>query len=305
MLKFRQLVNTNPLVISNWSRPNDWDWPETLDDILEQLIYWTILYLLEKMLILYISIHYHYRTDRYYIHQSKMVHSTLCSLYEVSMYLKPPYSQDFLPEDLLIHHHRAPIQGSTRQGAAKFLQKIGGAVDATSSFLWQAGGADRNSHWGKASSNYATVEYALEDPKSAAALAKRIWVSLVAAGRDALTVNDIAEAFGPHRREEAEACFGLLDENENGDIRLSEFVPTVVEVGRKRHAIYAGMHDINHAINTFNWVSLFAIAIVMLYFIRKLAPVVWEIASLMIAQWSSMSISSRVSRALSLSQCSV
>ena len=233
-----------------------------------QLMYWAIAFLVEKILILYISIHFHYRSDMYRIQRSKLQHEALSCLYEASIYHYPVYSEKFMTEDLLIHSHRAPIEGSARLGAAKFLQKIGIVGDEAFAFFFQAAGADRDSHWGKANATYAIIERALSDPRSAAALANRIWISLAAAGRNSLTVNDVAEAYGPHRREEAERCFQLLDENDNHDILLSEFIPTVVEIGRERHAIYAGMHDLNHIINTFDWVALLIIAIVMIYFIR-------------------------------------
>ena len=142
-------------------------------------------------------------------------------------------------------------------------------VDKAVTFTGRAIGSDKDSHFWKASSTYATIEYALEEATSAAALAKRIWVSLVAEGRDALTVDDIAEVFGPHRREEAEQCFKLLDENENGDIHLNEFVPTIIDLGRRRNATYKGMQDIDHAIKTFDWILLLIIGVLMVYFIRK------------------------------------
>jgi Ca2+-binding EF-hand superfamily protein len=89
----------------------------------------------------------------------------------------------------------------------------------------------------------------------------------VIGGKDILTASDIAEVLGPHRREEAEDHFKVLDENENGDIQLEEMVMTVVETGRVRHAIFQNMEDINHAINTFDWVALLAIAATMVFFI--------------------------------------
>ena len=133
-------------------------------------------------------------------------------------------------------------------------------------------GSDSESRFWRPDSHYATIERALEHPASAAALAKRIWVSLVAQGRTALTVDDIAEALGPHRREEAEDTFKILDENRNGDIRLNEFVPSVVEAGRVRHDIYCGMSDIDHAINTFDWIMIIWIAFGIIIYLRKCFP---------------------------------
>ena len=258
----------NPAVVANVGKA-EWNWQNTIDDIQEQCLYWIIAYFLERILILYISIHYHYRSDRGKIMHGKKMEAALCSLYDASTYLNRPYSKAMADEDLLIHSHHVSGRGGKRKEAAKLLQRIGVTADRAVTFTGRAIGSDKDSHFWKASSTYATIEYALEDTASAEALAKRIWKSLVAEGRDALTANDIAEVFGPHRREEAEQCFNILDENENGDIRLSEFVPTVVDLGRRRHATYRSMQDIDHAIMTFDWVVLLIIAVLMIYFIRE------------------------------------
>ena len=231
--------------------------------------YWVALYIIEKIGIMYICIHFHYRADFHRLQRSKQLQVALCSLYEASTSLYQPYDEELMTEDLIIHDSAYSGKGNKRKEAGKFLQKIGGGMATFISLFGTSVGASNDSHWLKASSSYATVEHALEHPKSAAALAKRIWMSLVSQGRDALTVEDIAEAFGPHRRTEAKACFETLDENENGDIRLNELVPTVVEAGRVRMAIYEGMHDIDHVINTVGWILLMSIAAVIIFFIRK------------------------------------
>src|SRR5580704_11235628 len=76
---------------------------------------------------------------------------------------------------------------------------------------------------------YAVVERALSHPESSATLAKRIWMSLVVQGKEAFSAEDIAEVLGPYRRDEALDMFKIIDENENGDIRLDEMVWTIVE----------------------------------------------------------------------------
>lgn len=121
----------------------------------------------------------------------------------------------------------------------------------------------------KPNGSYAIVERALGHPRSAAALAKRIWMSLVPNNKDMLTAEDIADVLGPHSREEAQDLFKILDENDSGDITLNEMVWTVIEAGRIRHAIYSGMHDINRAINVFDWICLLIIGFTMVSFICK------------------------------------
>lgn len=169
--------------------------------------------------------------------------AALSSLYETSTYLDPVYSKRFQTEDIIIRN--ASLSGGGKsEDAAKFFQRVGGMGAKAMSVVGSATGKDGKSHWFKAASTYATIEHALENPKSAAALAQRIWTSLATEGKDVLTVDDIAEAFGPHRKEEAQQIFSVLDENENGDIQLEEMVQTVVEACRTRVNIYAGMQDI-------------------------------------------------------------
>ena len=193
----------------------------------------------------------------------------LGTLYEASLYLHPAHHEPFEVEDSAIRHFTLLDEKNPRHGAGQFLLQLGLVADKMSDILGNLVNSDDRSHWFKPDSPYAIVGHAIEHPRSAAALATRIWHSLVAEGKDVLTANDIAEVLGPHRREEAETCFKFLDENENGDISLEEIVMTVVETGRVRHAIFQGMNDINHALNTFDWIALLVIAVVMVFFIRK------------------------------------
>ena len=127
--------------------------------------------------------------------------------------------------------------------------------------------SDEDSHWFDPGSSYAVVSSALNHPTSAAALARRIWASLAAQGQDALNVDDIAAALGPYRYHEAQQIFVMLDENENGNIKLDEFIGITVETGMIRRDIYAGMHDINHCINTFDWILVTVLAFAMIFYI--------------------------------------
>jgi hypothetical protein len=240
-----------------------------VDNIQNILVFWAIAYLMEQIVIVYISIHYHYRTDKARIELSKKMQSALCKLYEASLYLHPAYGATFSAEDVIIRDSTQAEHGRTRREAAEFFQKLGGMGKKAVAMFGSVLGSESNSHFFQAHSGYATVEHALEHPASSAALAKRIWVALVPEGKDVLTAKDIAEVFGPHRKAEADECFKAIDENENGDIRLDEMVPTVVEAGRVRGNIYQGMKDINHTINTLDWIMLMSIAGFMTFFIRE------------------------------------
>ena len=107
------------------------------------------------------------------------------------------------------------------------------------------------------------IERALGDSKSAAALATRIWKSFVPEGEDRLRADDIAEVLGPFRKEEAQSLFQTIDENESKDLTLEELIFTVVEVGRVRRAIYQGMEEMDHCLNTFDWILQLMLGVVM------------------------------------------
>jgi len=195
--------------------------------------------------------------------------TALSTLYEASLQLYPAYQEPFATEDYIIRHFTALEENNPSGGAGKFLRKLGMASDKITDILGNVLNSGSQSHWFKPDVPYAIVGHALEHPRSAAALATRLWQSLVSEGNDKLTVDDLAEVLGPHKREDAEKYFKVLDENENKDIELDELVLTVVELGRIRHAIFQGMNDMNHAINTFDWIALTAIGFTMIFFICK------------------------------------
>lgn len=97
-------------------------------------------------------------------------------------------------------------------------------------------------------SAHSIVVEALEKNQSAEALARRIWLSFVVEGNDALYMDDVVEVLGAGRQPEAEECFTSLDRDGNGDVSLDEMVLTVTEHGRERHAIANSMHDVDQAI---------------------------------------------------------
>ena len=200
------------------------------------------------------------------------MHSSLATLYEASIYLHPINSSQFISEDATIHGKisgKSSASIPSEKEANKFLEKIGIVGDKASSFSGKPK-HDQSSHWLDTSSSYTIVERAISNPTSAAALAKRIWISLVVRGTEALTAEDVAEVLGPYRRDEAIECFKVLDENDSGDLRLEEMVWTVIEAGRIRQSIYQGMTDINHCINTLDWIGILILAAFMVFFIAVL-----------------------------------
>ena len=199
------------------------------------LLLWATLFFFEKILITYISIHYHYRSSGKRIESHKRMRNSLSVLYEASTTLFPAFHEQFQLEDDII-----------------------------------AGKAKHKVHLLKSHKTKKIIDRALEDSRASAALAKRIWQSLVPQGRDTLTVDDIVEVLKSHRRAEAEDCFRALDINQNGDVTMNEMVLTVMEMGRERRAIFQGMMDIDRALNTFDWICVVVMASVIGAYLSEL-----------------------------------
>jgi len=57
-----QFINQNDLLAVNIEDDaNGFNWDDAIDDVLNQIIFWVVFYLVEKILVLYITVHYHYR----------------------------------------------------------------------------------------------------------------------------------------------------------------------------------------------------------------------------------------------------
>lgn len=100
-----QLINANDLLAVNWAEdtdPNSFGWDDVIDDVLQQCTIWGIFYLLEKIMIVYITVHYHYRSNLGRIEHSKDMHNALMTLYDASVYLYPVGRGQFEEEDIVI-----------------------------------------------------------------------------------------------------------------------------------------------------------------------------------------------------------
>jgi hypothetical protein len=198
------------------------------------------------------------------------MHNAIMTLYEGSAYLYPVFGGSFDVEDTMIRNADHRKQSAARTRASTYLAKLGFDTYSITSFFGNFISEDPKSHWLRPAASYAIVERALADPKSAAAIAKRIWMSLVEKGHDSLTADDIAEVLGPYRRDDAMDCFKVIDENETGDIKLEEMILTFIETGRIRQAIYQSMSDIDHCLNTFDWITLLAIDGVVVFLLLSI-----------------------------------
>jgi len=237
---------------------------------------------------IYIAIHYHYGCDQKRNIRSKEMHAALAALYEASVYMYPRNSPNFVVEDTVIRNpdSKLTLGQSSSEDVERFLGRLGYEESKKAAFLGNFKSNSR-SHWLSQRSAYAVVERALSDPKTAAALATRIWKSFVMKDEDVMRVDAIVGALGSFRRKEAVDYFKTLDENESNDVRLEEMVWTVVEAGRVRRAIYRGMADMDHCLNTLEWVTLIFIGLIMAFFILVSCKFTWAtILSLLIIHFA-------------------
>ena len=75
-----------------------------LDAILFTFILWAGLYFLEKVIMLYITIHYNARSNFGKLERSKDIIGALAELYKASIYLYPMHQGEFSRDDAIIHN---------------------------------------------------------------------------------------------------------------------------------------------------------------------------------------------------------
>ncbi|KAL8708129.1 MAG: hypothetical protein Q9225_007656 [Loekoesia sp. 1 TL-2023] len=232
-------------------------WESVVNKILAALLVASLLLLIEKLIIQLISIGYHRKQFNAKIKSSKHNIYLLSLLYDASRALFPAYCNEFAEEDYIINDSLDLVDskkgsGHNRSGSAtpmRLLQNVGRFGDKVTSVFGNIAHEVTGKQVFNPSSAHSVVVEALEKNKSSEALAKRLWMSFVVEGRDALYEEDIVEVLGDEHRAEAEECFACLDRDGNGDISLDEMILTVCEFGRERHSIANSLHDVDQAIN--------------------------------------------------------
>ena len=232
-------------------------WQDVLQKILAAATIGAVIYLLEKTIIQLISINYHRKQFNSRIKDSKRNIFVLGLLYDASRYIFPMYCQEFAEEDYTIADqlnlsHGSKTPDKPRSGSAtpmRIIQNVGAGVDKITSAFGHVAQEVTGKQVFSPNSAHSIVVEALEKNRTAEALAKRIWMSFVVEGREALLREDIVDVLGPNRRDEAEEAFYVLDQDGNGDVSLDEMILTVTEFGRERKAIASSMHDVDQAIN--------------------------------------------------------
>lgn len=255
-------------------------WESIVQKILAAFMIASLIFLAEKVLIQIITISYHRTQFNEKIKDSKHNVYLLSLLYDASRTLFPAYCNEFVEEDYVIHdaldidlgkidkrgvnHHRS---GSATP--MRVLQNVGRFGDKVTSAFGNVASEITGKHVFNPNAAHSVVVEALEKNKSSEALAKRLWMSFVVEGKDALFAEDIEEVLGPDRRLEAEECFASLDRDGNGDVSLDEMILTVCEFGRERHSIANSLHDVDQAINVLDKLLCTIVFVVVVFVFGK------------------------------------
>ena len=255
-------------------------WEDVVNGFLAACLIASLILLAEKLLIQLISISYHRTQFDAKIKDSKHKIYLLSLLYDASRSLFPAYCNEFAEEDYIINDsidlsllEGKRTKGHKRSGSAtpmRLIQNIGRAGDKLTSAFGNIAHEVTGKQVFNPDSAHSIVVEALEKNKSSEALAKRLWMSFVVEGKEALYQEDIIEVLGADRQEEAEEAFAILDRDGNGDISLDEMILTVCEFGKERHSIANSLHDVDQAINALDSLLCVVIFVVVIFVFGRL-----------------------------------
>ncbi|KJZ75092.1 hypothetical protein HIM_05578 [Hirsutella minnesotensis 3608] len=248
------------------------NWVVVIERILAACFASSAVLLAEKAIVQLIGVSYHQRSFANRIKASKREIYLLGLLYDASRTLFPMYCPEFAEEDYVINDSIEMMlrgkKGRKSAGAATPM-KIIGDVSRFGDKVTSAIGNVAHEITGKQvlnpNSAHSIVLEALEKQLPSEALARRIWMSFVLEGKEALYIEDFQEVLGPAYRDEAEEAFNAIDGDMNGDISLDEMTRKVVEIGRERKAIGEGMKDIGQALRVFDKILLFIVLLVVIF----------------------------------------
>lgn len=256
---------------------NEFGWVGVMKKLLGPALIASIIFLVEQLVIQVISVNYHRRSFDGRIKDSKQAVHMLGLLFDASRTLFPMYCPEFKEEDFVINDSIEAIvsknvarrMGHSKSGSLAPLRLIGnvGRIgDKVTSVFGNIASEITGKHVFNPNAAHSIVVEALEKTRSSEALAKRLWMSFVVEGKEALYPDDIKEVLGPANEEDAEEAFMALDGDGNGDISLDEMIMKVVGIGRERKAIAASMRDVGQAIGVLDQI-LCAILVVIIVFI--------------------------------------
>ncbi|KAL4927698.1 serine/threonine protein kinase [Aspergillus undulatus] len=280
------LVTFLPIMVYNPRNTREGDtetksWEKSVKNVLFAFLVCALIFLGEKTLVQLISISYHRKQFDTRIKESKRNIYLIGVLYDASRAMFPMYCKEFRDDDAIISDSillGVPEKGrgghsrSSSIAPLRFIRGVGQNVGRVGNKITGAIGDVAQEITGKqvfnSGSARAVVSEALERKRSTEALARRIWMSFVVEGREALFIDDVVEVLGAGKEAEADECFAILDRDGNGDISLDEIILAISEIGRTRKTLNHSMHDVDQAIHVLdNLLATVAFIIALLVFL--------------------------------------
>jgi small-conductance mechanosensitive channel len=268
---FIPLMLRNPYARAHNQKQSEW--MTIMNQILAACLIGTLVLLVEKFFIQLISINYHRKQFNARIKESKRNVFLLGLLYDASRTLFPAY-EVFAEEDYMIADQLnlsllgKKGAGHKRSGSVtpfRLLQNVGRFGDQVTSAFGNVAQEITGKQVFNPNSAHSIVIGALEKRRTSEALARRLWMSFVMEGKEALYEEDLIEVLGDNRREEAEEAFIMLDKDCNGDIGLDEAVQQITQISRDRKALGTSMHDVDQAINVLDRLLMVIVSIIVVF----------------------------------------
>lgn len=254
------------------------DWEAIVKNILFACLFSTLVFAGEKLLIQLLSISYHRKQFDDKIKENKRNIHLVCLLFDASRHLFPMYCREFAEDDYLINDvldlaakdskRASMLPGHKRSGSAtpmKLIHNVARVGDKVTAVFGNVAQEITGKNVFNPTSSHSIVVQAMEKKYSAEALARRIWMSFVLEGKEALGVEDVIDVLGPEREAEAREAFETLDIDGNGDLSLDEMVIRVAEFGRVRRSIASSMHDVDQAINVLDNLLCAVVFVVVIF----------------------------------------
>ncbi|TVY35576.1 putative MscS family protein [Lachnellula subtilissima] len=226
-------------------------WTSVFKKVLGAILVATIIFFIEKVLVQLISVSYHSRSYNNRIGESKRYVYLLGILFEASRKLFPMFGPEFRDEDNIMHNIMGAFVKIGR-GDSKHSHRIFNGMGRFNNKMNSVFGDIATELKGRSvlpeRSAESIVSESLGKTATAQALARRLWLSFVAEGKEVLHLSDLEEVLGEGNEDVAKQCFLMLDPDENTDVTLEETALRVKEIASDRKAIEKSMHDVSQAI---------------------------------------------------------
>ncbi|KAI9923435.1 hypothetical protein ASPWEDRAFT_169807 [Aspergillus wentii DTO 134E9] len=220
-------------------------WEMTLNKIIITIFVWTILNLIEKLIIQLIAISFHTRTYADRIEVNKFQIGSLAKLYAYSrIKLADKGDDEFAEQQGATSTGKSTPLTKPLQYAGKAQKVAKGALNRVSDLAGTIAADFTGNKAVKRNDPQQVVITLLRTVSGSQTLARRLYRTYV--HEDTLNPGDLKDAFDSI--DEAEAAFGMFDKDLNGDIAMDELEAVCVEIGRERKAITASLKDLDSVV---------------------------------------------------------